>query len=640
MSILDLLKKKINLDIEELSKIEGDPNAFAENAEHLQTDPNNQIGRKAQIADPYFDTYQVGTIYKAKLSRITNKTLKDVSVRDWLISAIIQARVDTMMQFGRPQRKLFETGFKFIKRDNNAGELSDKDRQSIADLEELIYNCGRTDKLAHGDRMLFPEFLKLLTRDAITFGHIAVEKVLTRKGAVHRIRPLPAETLYRINPNATREHVEQETKNARMTRQHRLELRADMDPTLKQQHNNPEIEYYKYVQMSYDNKVLEIFGDEDLIFKVANPQNFMDAMGYCYSALELCIINATAHMNVESYNSNFFTHGYAARGILHLKGTVTQSQLTAFRRQFYNSISGTQNAWRTPIIAGMDEVEWIPMSASAREMEYLNYDSHLMRSICTQFQIDPIELGLDYLGATTNRSQGNQAGNEYKINFSRERGLIPILMMFEDLINGEVIPAFDPELAKTFEFKFVGYTDETPQTHIALQQAEMTVHSSMNDLLSSSGKKAINEPIASVPLNQQFWALVEKNMTRGEIREHFFGDEGASKRRELQYIPGDPAFLQWNSFLMTIESQKQQMEAQQQQVEAQQQQQAQEQDLAQKEHQREQEKHELETNEMKSRHAAAAVNPTKSLHDIAKESGASGSHVVGGVRLKNPLNQE
>jgi len=488
--------------------------------------------------------------------------------------------------------------------------------------------------------------LKLCTRDALTFGYLGIEKILTRKGAVHRFRPLPAETLYRVNATARREDIEQQTANARRPRQRKFDLRGDNDPQAKQQINEPDLAYYKYVQMSYENKVLEVFGDEDMIFKIANPQNFIDSMGYCYSALELCIINATAHMNVEAYNSNFFTHGYAARGILHLKGTVTQSQLTAFRRQFYNSISGTQHAWRTPIIAGMDEVEWIPMSASAREMEYLNYNSHLMRSICTQFQIDPIELGLDYLGSTTNKPAGQQSGNEYKINFSRERGLIPILMMFEDLFNGEIIPAFDPELASKYEFKFVGYTDETPQTHIALQQAEMTVHSSMNDLLSSSGKPIIDLPIAKVPLNQQFWALVEKNMTRGEIREQFFGDKGASERKELQYIPADPAFLQWGSFLLTIESQKkqQEMQAQQmQQAQAQQEQQASqqasEQDLAQKEHQREQEKHELEANEMKSRHASAAVNPSKSLHDIAKESGATSSHNVGGVPLKNPINQ-
>ena len=89
-------------------------------------------------------------------------------------------------------------------------------------------------------------------------------------------------------------------------------------------------------------------------------QNFADSMGYGYSPLELAIITVMNHLNVENYNSMFFTHGYAARGVLHLKGTVTQSALANFRRQFYNSISGQQNAWRTPIVAGLDDVQWVP----------------------------------------------------------------------------------------------------------------------------------------------------------------------------------------------------------------------------------------------------------------------------------------
>ena len=99
-----------------------------------------------------------------------------------------------------------------------------------------------------------------------------------------------------------------------------------------------------------------------MIFKLFNPQNFADSMGYCYSPLELAVINITNHLNIENYNANFFTHGYAAKGVLHLKGTVTTAQLTAFRRQFHSTISGTQQAWRTPIIAGLDDVQWVGLS--------------------------------------------------------------------------------------------------------------------------------------------------------------------------------------------------------------------------------------------------------------------------------------
>ena len=248
----------------------------------------------------------------------------------------------------------------------------------------------------------------------------------------------------------------------------------------------------------------------------------------------------TNHLNSETYNSNFFTHGYAARGILHLKGTVTQSQLTAFRRQFYNTISGVQHAWRTPIVAGLDDVAWVPMTGNARDMEYINYNQHLMRAICTQFQIDPIELGMDFLTSPTGRSQAaGQQGNQQKIEYSRERGLYPILMFVEDFINHDILPVIDKDLAKKYTFKFEGYTDETPQTEIALLQSQMTVNKTMNDLLDAARKDRFDHPIAELPLNEAFWGLVEKNLTKGEIREFFFGDKGASKRKELQYFPAE-----------------------------------------------------------------------------------------------------
>jgi phage portal protein BeeE len=190
---------------------------------------------------------------------------------------------------------------------------------------------------------------------------------------------------------------------------------------------------------------LAVFGDEDLVFKLANPQNFADSNGYCISVVEQAIIMISNHMNIETYNSNFFSHGYAARGILHLKGTVTQNALAAFKRQFYNTISGTQNAWRTPIVAGLDDVQWVPMSGSAKEMEYLNYNSHIMRAICTQFQIDPIELGLDFLTSANGRAASNaKESGQFKITYSRERGLLPLMIMIEDMINNDIMCATWP----------------------------------------------------------------------------------------------------------------------------------------------------------------------------------------------------
>lgn len=597
-----------------------------------EAEDKNAIGQKAIIDDPFFDQVHQHFIFKNKMSRISNKTLKDTSVRDWLVSSIIQARTDTMLRFARPQRKQFDMGFKIVKK-NSTENLTKQEQEEIANLEDFIYNCGRKDKTPAGEEMLFGEFLKLVTRDAITFGHVAIEKILTKNGALHRFRPLPAESVYLINQQTSRNIIEKEIKSARTLRQNQLNAKQGNDPRADQQQNEPDIDYYKYVQMSYDNRVLAAFGDEDMIWKLFNPQNFADSLGYCYSPLELAIINITSHLNVENYNANFFTHGYAAKGVLHLKGTVTQAQLTAFRRQFYNTISGAQHAWRTPIIAGLDEVQWVQLSGNSKEMEYLNYNNHVMRALCTQFAIDPVELGLDYLTTANGRSPAQQANNEYKITYSRERGLYPLLMMFEDLINCDIIPKLDPVLAEKYEFKFKGYDDETAQTNVTLLQAEMTVYSSMNDLLRQAGKEKWDHPVFDLPLNETFWNLVEKHMTKAEIRRDLLGDKSAMDKRELAYFPADPAFMGWQQLLMTMDRSKRQDKLEAEQMKAQQ-------EMTQQQSQREQEQHDLALEEAKSRHASAAVDH-ESLKDQAKESGAADSALnIDGQPVGNPINSD
>lgn len=603
--------------------LKASPDEIPEKVDTTPDDGNPEIGRQAILTDPFFgQTYQQ-TVYKYKVSRLSNKTLKDVSLRDWLISSIIQNRCDTLIRFARPQLKKFDMGYRIVKTSHEE-EYTEEERKEIANLEAFIYNCGRLENTPDDDKMLFGEFIKLVVRDALTFGHIAVEKVKTRGGALHRFRPVPAENVYLINKNLSRKQIEETMIAAKPFN----EPKSDNDPLAGYTVNEPEVDYYKYVQMSGDNRPLAMFGDEDMIFRLFNPQNFADSNGYAYSPLELAIINITNHMNTESYNSNFFTHGQAAKGVLHLKGTVTQSALTAFRRQFYNLINGSQNAWRTPIIAGLDDVQWVPMAGGSKEMEYLNYNMHLMRAICTQFQIDPVELGLDLL-VTGGKAFAAKDGNQAKVEFSRERGLYPILMYLEDVINRDVIPAIDAEYSKKYRFQFEGYTDETPQTEVALLQAEMSVNKSMNDLLVAARKEKIKHPVGDLNMNAMFWAVAEKNMTRGEIREAFFGDKGASKKKELQYIPGDPMFLQWQTLLFQMEQTKQQQEAQAQAAEQQQAQADQQAQLDQGAHAREEEKHKAEMAQLNGQAAYNASQHGKTSQRATKD--------LVGKNIKNPL---
>lgn len=650
MGIFDnWFKDRIRGEIDELLKADGvtsapEPSSSENNvADNVPDSPppanaEKEIGRRF-VDDPYFDMMGNNGNIKTKLSRLTNRTLKEMSLRDWLVSAIIQSRVDTGARFGHPEHRRHEMGFRFTKHDTTS-DYSEDERNEIASLEDFIYNCGRRENVPQEDRMLFGEFLKLILRDALTFGHIAVEKVPTRVGGLHRFRPRPAESVYLVNKQVPRSVVDGSAQIAAKLG----EPKSDNDPRLAQQINQVDNDFIKYIQVGNDMRTMATYGDKDMIFKLLNPQNFADSRGYCYGPLELAVLTVSAHQSVENFNSNFFTHGYASKGVLHLKGTVTSAQLANFRRSFHNSITGTQNAWRTPIIAGLDEVQWVPISASAREMEYINFNNHLMRILCSQFQIDPMELGLDYLISASGKGAMQPQSAEAKINFSRERGLLPLLTFVEDLVNCDILPAIDVELAKKYKFTFTGYTDETPQTEIAQLQAEISVYKSMNDVLRQAQKDPLKENIANLPLSAGFWALVEKNYTRGEIREKFLGDKGAASRRELQYIPGDPGFAAWQQFLATIISTKDQkkqladqQQAEQTQAQMEQKKAEQEHTHAEAEHGRDKEKHEMEMEQLKANAAHNVVQA--SLQDNAKQFGATKADHIAGQTLANPINK-
>ena len=208
--------------------------------QNIETDKDKKdLGRTSHIEDPYYANQFRTNIAQKKPSRVTNLTLKNVSVRDWLVSAIIQIRVDTLLRFSRPQKKKFDMGFRVVKRNDNDNH-SEEDRKNIQMLEDYIYHCGRTKNVPTSDKIVFGDFLKLVVRDALTFGHIAVEKIPTKKGGLHRFRPVPAESTYLINREMSKDMIRQEMVRAKNF----ASPQSDNDP--KNDEAKPDVNIDKY----------------------------------------------------------------------------------------------------------------------------------------------------------------------------------------------------------------------------------------------------------------------------------------------------------------------------------------------------------------------------------------------------------
>lgn len=540
MSILDDLHKKLD-----------QLNSESKGGEGLVVEPGTgkMTGRKAFITDPFLEVSSSQGAYRAKFTRLSNRMLRESSIRDTIISAIIRHRRTQIEAFCSIPHTRFDTGFTLVRRDGK--DLEDADFEEVSKMMSWLYHCGDLDQTPNDDKTTMATQFGMMCQDALTFGHISMEKVRDRTGeGLQRFRHVAAESVF----HATDQMSDEALKN--LANAQLQGLRAHREGTVAPDKGN-----IKYLQV-IDGKEVAAFSDATMIFKVFQPPSFVDNNGYSMSLVEACILSITRHLQAENYNSLFFTHGFAARGLLHLKGNVSQQNLQMFRNQFNSVINGNNNSWRTPIVAGLDDVQWIPLAGSQRDMEYIQYTDHLIRTICAQAQIDPTEIGFEYLSRGTQQSTLNSPNNEWKLEASAERGLVPLLRFFEDLVNHDLMPEISPKLANKYLFKFLGLQTENKQQEITRLQAEQTVHATMNDLLRQVKKKPLAPDVGGdVPLNQLWWNMVKECMTVGEIRKYFFGDEKALEAEELRYIPSQ-LFIAWQAQLQAKSQAKVQMKQQ------------------------------------------------------------------------------
>lgn len=420
--------------------------------------------RRTVSIDPEFPD---GTAsgYREKYSHITYDTLLRVSRKNSIIAAIIQTRLNQIASFSRPQKNKYSLGFKVRLKDLKK-EPTKQEEKEIQYLEEFILNTGVIDDNRTKEiRENFETFVRKIVRDRLVVDQVAVEIIPTKNGSIHHFVPVSAGTI-----KFTSDHFKQMVQEGNF---HRLDTKIG-DGHVKQKLEQKE--EYKYAQV-YRDRVIDVFTEDDLIFRMANPTNDLDSNGYSIGELELLIQVITSHLHAENYNKLAFTHGHAGKGILHIKGQIPPAQLEAFKRNWYNQFSGNQNSWRSPVLAGTEDVKWINMQATNREMEYSQYIEYLIKLMCAIYQIDPMEINFDIArGGST--MGGASHRNEERTQISQDKGLRPILRFIENLINDEILS----RLSDKYFFEFVGLNAETAEQELERQLKEAKTFKTINEI--------------------------------------------------------------------------------------------------------------------------------------------------------------
>lgn len=435
--------QKQRLEIEERLAIQAameskDPDAIMKaNVRWKDLEEREKSGSKSMLFDP--NDFASTADYKNKSYTLSYDTLRRMA-RTPAIRAVIGTRIEQVAAFSEPQKNKYDIGFIIRKKSlyghDDVEEVSEEDAGRARWLTDFILNCGTISNAWHGDS--FDTFLRKITKDSLELDQMTFEVIRNRKGQPIEFLATDAAT-YRIADSFDDEHYH---------------------GNKKEQING----YYpSYVQV-YEERVLTDFYPWELCFGIRNHQTDIRLNGYGRSELEDLVQVVTWMLYGDAYNGKFFSQGSAPKGILKVAGNVNGARLAEFRQQWGAMMAGVGNAHKTPVIES-DKMEWIDMQKSNRDMEFQKWQEYLIQVACAVYKIAPDEVGFDVAGSG-GRSMIDNSSNEAKLQYSRDKGLRPLLKFIERKINKYIINPLDPN----FEFVFAGIDVDAEKDDVELDQ--------------------------------------------------------------------------------------------------------------------------------------------------------------------------
>jgi hypothetical protein len=350
-----------------------------------------------------------------------------------LIASIIQTRINQIAEFATPSKDGNNVGFMIRLKDRDAMP-SDDDLRTIDQLYQFMIDCG-DNRIAHDTN--FEGFLRMLVRDSLTYDQACFEVIRNRGGGVAGFVNVDSRTIRRT----------------KMTADEKKAGRRDPDRPA-------------YVQV-IDHKPKAEFMSRDLCFGVRRPRADLRFHGYGFPELEESIGLITNLLNADIYNAANFTNGISVAGIIAVKSKMNPQLFRSFRREFYQMLSGSANAKKTPLVQldpdSNEDLKALNLSSSNKDMEFQQWQNYLMKSICALYQIDPMELGFQF-GQEGVRSSLNQSSGAERVLMSKEKGLRPLLRAVQQWVNRYIVSQLDDR----FELVFTGLDTTTAQEQLKM----------------------------------------------------------------------------------------------------------------------------------------------------------------------------
>lgn len=383
---------------------------------------------------------------------------------------------------GKPDDEIEEYNFELERKARE--RLNAKYEVRRKKVEEYILNCGKTDhREFETKRWNFDGALRAWTRDSLTYDLYSTEIVPDLAGRPHHWFPADGGTI---------KYASAQLKNYKDMAENFINMdilypdtARDAEGKQKVIDLNPELlekGLYRFVQV-IRGKVERAYTEDELKIGIRNITTDIYVNGYGVSELELLVGLVTGHLNAEYYNQAYFTQGFSAKGILHIKAAIPRRKLESVRQEWQYMIKGARNSFQTPIFAGMDDVKWIPLTQNHNDIGFEGWMRYLTTMICAIFQVDPAELGIHFKQEGGGGSLNSNDNSKEKVSQSKDKGLYPLLRHIEHYVSENIIKPFDD----MFILKFTGVADENQTQMVERQEKEVKFKKTVNEIRAEDG---------------------------------------------------------------------------------------------------------------------------------------------------------
>lgn len=422
-------------------------------------------GKELAVSEPvkYLSSIDLGQGYRNKGKKNgayqnLHEILKELST-NIIVNSIITTRANQVARYCTPARdKEDKIGFEvFLKEEPTStfDEMNKNQKSSILRAEQFLVNTGVAPDTS---RDSFRQLIKKWVRDLMTYDQINAEKVFKdgEGSRLLKIDAVDASTIYHVIDKVT--HERPKGKNASL-----------------------------YAQVLEDGIVKSKWNKHEFIFEVMNPRSDIYSARYGLSPLEVAMSHVGYHTMTEQFNSKYFSQGGTTMGLLHIKtgDQVSTRALEDFRRDWQSRFSGVNGSWKIPVISA-DDVKYVNMNQSSRDMEFEKWLNYLINVLCANFGIDPAEINFPNRGGATG-SKGNslqEASKKETSQLSKDKGLSPIMNFLEDVINRNIMPYLE---GGKYAFRFVGDSTEAELKSLEILSKETEVYKTINEARAEKG---------------------------------------------------------------------------------------------------------------------------------------------------------